>query len=138
VGLPADARMAAIEKGEGIWWIEYGQRWRRRTLQSSYIICQVAGDVVLGMEYYWLKPIGFTGQRTATIPATGALMVVVDYLQSGTTITDLYLSWYNRPIEAESWRAPPVWVVETDSGGIFYINAFTGEMEKQQDFPPER
>lgn len=134
VGMPGDARVVAIEKEAGKWWIEYGQYWRRQALRSSYIISQVAGEAVLEMEYYWLKPIGFTGQRSVTIPATGALMVVADYLRSGTTITDIYLSWYNRPIEAESWQAPPVWVIVTDKDGNFYINAFTGEMELQQEF----
>lgn len=139
LGMPKDARLAVTEKNDdGTWWIEYRQRWRRRDLQTSYIRCHVVGETVTELEHYWLKPLGFIGRGTLTIPATGALMVVADHLNSGTTITDIYLSWYSPPLVAESWRAPPVWVVKTDNSGRYYINAFTGELEAQQEFPPER
>jgi hypothetical protein len=136
LGKPGDARFGrVVEAEDGAWLIEYYQNWRRRDLETSKITLLVDGSGVRQMDYYWVKVTGFTGEEVVSIPAAGALIVAAERMPSGTVITNIYSSWYSPPIMADIWRAPPVWVVETNRGTKYYINAFTGDLEGKEEFP---
>jgi len=136
LGKPKDARHGRIvEIEKGTWVIEYYQRWNRKDLEISRIIIIVDGRGVLQMDYYWVEILGFTGEENVTIPATGALTVATDGMPSGTTISDIYLSWYSSPVLTEQWRCYPVWVIQTTKGVKYYVNAFTGDIEGREEFP---
>lgn len=138
LGMPRDAQLVEIVRHQGIWWVEFRQVWRHHDLHTSYLVFQISGDKVMSMDMYWLHPASSTGRKTLSIPATGALLVVADNLMPTTEIKEIYISWYSPPMMAETWRVPPVWVVETTAGERYYINAFTGELEAVQEFPPLR
>ncbi len=131
VGRPNDAiavRTAVQE--DGSWAVEYKQRWNRKKLEISKILVVVdQGGGILQMEYNWVEVIGYVGEKVLSIPATTALKVVARQMHGGATITDLYLSWYSIPVLADQWRVSPVWVVKTEEGNTYYVNAHTGELE---------
>lgn len=138
VGKPEDAVIGRALEGEGgTWLVEYCQRWRRRDVETSWIWIHVDAQGILDMEYYWVDVVGFSGEKIATIPATGALTIIAENLQPGTTIIKLYNSWYSQPVSTQQWHSYPVWVVETDNGSKYYINAFTGDIEGSRDFRQE-
>ena len=49
------------------------------------------------------------------------------------TIERIWLGYYNRSMESDSWLVPPVWGITLANGEQFYINAFTGELEGLQE-----
>ncbi|MTI93928.1 MAG: hypothetical protein FH749_00360 [Firmicutes bacterium] len=133
-GLPDDARhLRTFETEPGIYLVEFGQYWQRKHVPVSYLRFLVDGQGVLNMEYYWVQIGELVGENVLVIPSTGALMVAADYLPGRSEITDLYLSWFSRPLMAEEWRVPAVWVVETESE-VLYINAYSGDLEDRYLF----
>ncbi len=138
LGMPRGARLSTVVRHQGAWWVEFRPVWRNRVVHTSYMVFQVSGDKVMSMEMYWLGSGDTSGRRILSIPATGAMLVAADNLSPGEEITDIYISWYSAPMMAETWRVPPVWVIETAAGERYYINAFTGELEAVQEFPPSR
>ena len=138
LGKPSDSRVGRVKAtGDGTWIVEYYQVWRNRDLGISRITILVDSSGVRQMDYYWVKVAGFTGENIVTIPAAGALIVAADNMPSGSTITNIYISWYSPPILAEQWRVPPVWVVEISNGTRYFINAFTGDLEGREEFQQE-
>jgi hypothetical protein len=138
VGRPEGATPDRIEKmGDGTYLVEFSQRWRRRKIETSWIWVTVDAEGILGMEYYWADVVGYSGEKIATIPATGALTTIADALPQGSTITKLYCSWYSKPVSAQQWRAYPAWVIEISDGTRYYINAFTGDLEGTRNFRQE-
>lgn len=131
VGRPKDAvAVRTSVQEEGFWEVEYKQRWNRKRLEISKIVVVVdQGGSILQMEYFWVEVIGYVGERLVSIPATTALKVAARQMHGGTTIADIYLSWYSIPVLADQWRVSPVWVVETEKGNTYYVNAHTGELE---------
>lgn len=134
VGKPRDAVPGVtVRKPDNQWAVEYRQRWRRRALEISRIVLLVDGSgQVLEMEYYWVEVAGFAGESMLSIPSTAALMVAAENMPTASTVTDIFLSWYGRPVLADQWQANPVWVVETAVGGRYYVNAHTGELEGER------
>lgn len=133
VGWPKDAKKVSTALNSDCWTVEYGQCWNGKELEISKIVLVVdQGGRISQMEYHWVEVIGYVGEKMLSIPATAALKVAAGQLHEGTTISDLYLSWYSKPVLADQWRVSPVWVVETDGGDKHYINAHTGELEGGQ------
>jgi hypothetical protein len=137
MGKPRDGVAGRAVLGEdGSWVLEYIQRWHRRNLETSRITIVVSpGGSVLAMDYYWLEVRGFSGESLLSIPATAAINVAAEVLPAKTVITDLYLSWYCLSAPGEQFIASPVWVVATQGGCKYYVNAHTGELEGESCFP---
>jgi hypothetical protein len=47
-----------------------------------------------------------------------------------TGIIDFSLGYYSQEYDAERWEIPPVWRIRLDNGEVYYINAFTGNLER--------
>lgn len=131
VGKPRDAvEGRTVLRSDGCWAVEYIQRWRRKNLATSSIIVAIdAGGSVTEMEYYWVRVIGFAGESLLTISAPTALSVAAPAMPADTTISALYISWRGMPKPSGQWQVSPVWVVESEAGSKYYINAHTGEFE---------
>lgn len=138
VGKPRDAIAGrSFPRRDGTWAVEYTQRWHRKDLEISRIVVVVdQNGSVIAMEYYWVEVIGYAGESLLSIPATTALTLAAEIMPPGTTIAGIYISWYGMPTLADQWRASPVWVVETESGNKYYINAHTGELEGESQPSP--
>lgn len=129
-GKPGDAVVSRADlREDGIWVVEYIQRWRRETMFTSRITLFVDGSgSITEMRYFWVEIAGFAGENLLTIPATTALAVVAPAIPAGTTITDIALSWLVEPSLADYQLGSPVWAVETETGTRYYVNARTGEL----------
>lgn len=138
VGRSEGAVPGRIEKMEdGTYLVEFSQRWHGRQIEASWIWVTVDADGILSMEYFWVDVVGFSGEKSAIIPSTSALTIIADSLPQGTTITNLYVSWYSKPVSAQQWRSYPAWVIETGDGTKYFINAFTGDLEGSRNFRQE-
>lgn len=137
LGQPADADLGqATHRPDGMWDIVYGQHWQRQAPEISGIVVTVDGrGGVMAMEYYWVEVIGYVGEKLLCLPATTALTVVAGSLPEKSTISTLKLSWYRAPTLANQWQVSPVWVVGTDEGRRYYVNAHTGEFEGERTVP---
>ena len=133
-GIPADARDGEVIPLEASsWGVTYNQRWGRETPEISQITIIVDGSgAVLTMDYYWVEVIGYVGEKMLTIPATTALTVIAGALPPDTTVTAVSLSWYSQPSLANQWQAGPAWVLETQTGARYYVNAHTGEFQGER------
>lgn len=136
LGKPEDAKAGrTVARQDGVWAVEYTQRWRGKDLEISRIVVIVdKSGRVLEMYYYWVEIIGYSGESVLSIPATAALTVAAKGMPPGTTITRIYISWYGMPVLADQWQSVPVWVMETAAGARYYVNAYTGGVEGSDNF----
>lgn len=68
------------------------------------------------------------------IPATEALLRMVEVLGPSTRpvrITKVDLGFYSCEYDAEKWEVPPVWRFLFENGESCFINAFTGNLERE-------
>ncbi|HCX79193.1 MAG TPA: hypothetical protein DG577_07255 [Firmicutes bacterium] len=137
VGRPRDSIAGKTAASpDGTWAVEYIQRWHGKELEVSSIVVVVdQSGSIIELDYYWVEVMGYAGESLLSIPATAALTVAAEKMPAGATITGIYISWYGMPGLADQWRASPVWVVETEGGSKYYVNAQTGELEGERQFP---
>ena len=133
-GIPKDAEINSIvydEKSNG-YLVQYVRNYDGFFIANSYI------DILttpLGVKSYyqcWLKAYGYKGKKRAVISPLIAVLRVSEELKEhdSTVITDLKQGFYSRFYDAKRWEAAPVWKVQLKSGDIYYINAYTGELEQ--------
>lgn len=102
-------------------------------LYAGYMNVFMEGDRLVGVELYWLELIDWPKEgEIEVIPATEALIRLVEELGPSPNprqIMKVDLGYYSREYNAEKWEIPPVWRILLGDGGVYYINAFTGNLE---------
>lgn len=84
---------------------------------------------------YRLEPLGFAEQTRDVISPAAALLRFLEAYGVGKDtvkkdIVEIALGYYSHGYDAERWEIPPVWRIRLGSGEIYYVNAFTGNLEK--------
>ncbi|TYP57453.1 two-component system regulatory protein YycI [Thermosediminibacter litoriperuensis] len=133
-GFPKDARLNAItyDPKSGGYLIEYVRYYKGFFIANSYIDLLVTPCGVTNFYMSWLKPLGFRGKKREVIPPITAILRVDAERKSGepVVIKKVEQGFYSQFYNADRWQAAPVWKVELENGEIYYVNAYTGELER--------
>ncbi len=99
----------------------------------------IESDHVVAVELFWLRAIDrFPVREMEVISAVEALTYLVGALGPSIeprVIDKVELGYYSEEYDAERWDIPPVWRIAMDGNQYYYINAFTGNMEKKNAVP---
>ncbi|ADL08943.1 two-component system regulatory protein YycI [Thermosediminibacter oceani] len=131
---PEDARLNTVTydpKRKG-YLIEYVRDYKGFFIANSYIDIMVTPCGVTNFSMNWLKPLEFRGKKREVIPPITAILRVDAERKSGepVVIEKVEQGFYSQFYNADRWQAAPVWKVELENGEIYYVNAYTGEMER--------
>jgi len=122
-----------IENEEGDYKVWYHQVWMDVPIYSSYIMVTIRDGEVTQMESYWMEPVGTDeDKKMEVLPATEALVRFLDrqgLSHQERIIEEVELGYYSQEYDADKWEIPPVWRVVMENGDIYFINAFTGNLE---------
>lgn len=126
------------EKGTVLY---YRQEYEELPLYGGYLelLCGEKGKIVFSL--YRLEPRGFAAQTREIISPAAALLRFLETYKPDTfkaeqdttkrkSITEIALGFYSHGYDAERWEIPPVWRIRLGNGEIYYVNAFTGNLEK--------
>ncbi|ACB86447.1 two-component system regulatory protein YycI [Natranaerobius thermophilus] len=112
----------------------YYQEFDDHLMYGGYAVITLSPNGIKGAEIYLLQKEGLKEENIEVIPATMALLRLGEYLPSYTEIqriTGITFGYYTEEYTAETWEAVPVWRIEFDTREVYYINAFTGEIERE-------
>ncbi|MDN5331400.1 MAG: hypothetical protein PWP45_625 [Tepidanaerobacteraceae bacterium] len=133
-GLPEYASLNYVKYDPKIggYVVEYVGRYKGFFIANSYIRLSVTPYGVVNFQRSFLKPVSFKGKRREVIPPLTALLKVEVERKAGTpmVIKKVEQGFYSQFYNAERWLAAPVWKVEINTGEVYYVNAYTGELER--------
>lgn len=96
---------------------------------------------IKSVEIYWLNPVESEPSREMeVITAPAALSNFVRDMGPSAEpqiISDVSLGYFSGEYDAEKWEIPPVWRIILQEGQIYYINAFTGNIEQESVIPEQ-
>jgi regulatory protein YycI of two-component signal transduction system YycFG len=132
--LPEQARFDYIEKDrEGRLVLHFYQELSGVPVFAGYLKVFIERDRLIGLELYWLELMEWPREgEIEVIPATDALIKLVDDLGPSSQPRDIIkveLGYFSRDYNAEMWEVPPVWRILMEDGSVYYVNAFTGNLE---------
>ena len=96
-------------------------------------------DYIVEIEIYWLEPLERSPAREMeVISATEALANLIKELGPSIEprkVKQIDLGYFSGEFDAEKWEIPPVWRIVLDEQQIYYVNAFTGNLEQDIIIP---
>jgi regulatory protein YycI of two-component signal transduction system YycFG len=96
---------------------------------------------VRSVEIYWVDPAEDNpGREMEVISAIEALSNLVRDLgpsDEPQSITSITLGYFSGEIDAEKWEISPVWRIMIQNEQVYYINAFTGNLEQDTIIPDQ-
>ncbi|MDO9534041.1 MAG: two-component system regulatory protein YycI [Bacillota bacterium] len=113
--------------------LNYRQEYEEFPLYAGYLQLYMHELNPAGFYLYRLDPIGFAEQKREIIPPSTALVRFLEtYNKSNfkTSIIEFSLGYYSQEYDAERWEIPPVWRIRLNNGEVYYVNAFTGNLER--------
>lgn len=115
--------------------IHYRQGYEGFPLYGGYLELTSGSEGNFNFTLYRLEPLGFAAQMRETISPAAALLRFLEVYGTDQdpvkkSIIDLTLGYYSCGYDAEKWEIPPVWRIRLHNGEVYYINAFTGNLEK--------
>lgn len=136
-GLLPGARLDYIHQDEerGRTTARYSQVYEGLEIFSSEAWFEFSAN---GLEEYrerWLVPLGFTGEKRLLVSPVVALARLLQrpdvFPGDDKVIESITVGYYSAIYDARQWEATPVWRVRFKSGKSLYLNAYTGEPEKE-------
>lgn len=141
--LPRGAQLSAAyaRKSSGVTVVEYVPVFEGIRVFSGYVRAEVSGRGVETVTQFWVQPLGFKDTGTKPVrPASEALLRLVGHLERigspRTQIAEIQLGYYaGRTLSTQesgfinAWDTVPVWRIRLETGDVYYINAFNGELE---------
>jgi hypothetical protein len=124
--------------------LEYVPYFRGYPVYSGYLRVLVSELGVEQVSHFWVEPLGFREASAKPVrPPSEALLRLAGHLQYQQTggrrvVTDMQLGFYAGPTlsgaqsvsaNVNAWDTVPAWRILLDSGEVYYINAFNGELE---------
>ncbi|RQD76716.1 MAG: hypothetical protein D5R97_03790 [Candidatus Syntrophonatronum acetioxidans] len=135
---PSDARVEEIiELEDDRYLVIFNQVYTNQALYGGSLRVHIAPGGVKGFEKYWLNPQGFSGQDINTISAPSALISLAENLvpfSEKKEIISVNIGYYTEALDAQRWDMVPVWRIKIADQGIYFINAYTGELEGRVDY----
>jgi hypothetical protein len=119
--------------------VEYVPFYDELPVYSGYVKVEVSARGIESVSKFWVVPRGYTDAPPKAVrPAEEALLRLAGrFMQvKQSTITDIQLGYYagraltqSQSGDIHGWDTIPVWRITLDSGDVYYINAFNGEVE---------
>ncbi len=121
--------------------IRFNQHLEGIPIFSSQLKVILDENKITALEIYWLDPAERIPRREMeVISSAEALNNLVSELGPSAEkryITNIDLGYYSGEYDAEKWEVPPVWRIVFDNKQYYYINAFTGNLEKDTVIPDQ-
>ncbi|CDI41082.1 conserved protein of unknown function [Tepidanaerobacter acetatoxydans Re1] len=132
--MPANAVLDKVtydDKSQG-YLLEYVRYHDNFFIDNSYVTMLVTPSGIKTYYQCWLKPLGYVGKKRGVISPLTAIMRVINEVQAENqiSITRVQQGYYSKLYDANRWQVAPVWKIELNDGDIYYVNAYTGEMEQ--------
>lgn len=111
----------------------YHQEYEGVPLYAGYARVKAEPGGAWTAQLYSLEPLGLADQdREVISPAAALLRFVEDYGDSASQqkIEEVALGYYSQEYDAQRWEIPPTWRIRLENGEVFYVNAFTGYVER--------
>jgi len=116
--------------------VEYVPVYEGVPVFAGYLRVFLGQEGVEEVAAFFPTPEGFRGDPKGVLDPGEALLRLAGYLKvnpstrGGTTFTGVELGYYAPPsVSASSWETYAAWRVLTATGEVYYVNAFTGEVE---------
>ncbi|MCF6096297.1 two-component system regulatory protein YycI [Thermovorax subterraneus] len=133
-GLPEDASLNYVKYNPEIggYEVEYIGNYKGFFIANRYIRLSITPHGVVKFQRSFLKPVAFKGKRRQVIPPLTAVLKVDAERKNNTPmiVKKVEQGFYSQFYNAERWLAAPVWKVELNNGEVYYVNAYTGELER--------
>ncbi|HHW02367.1 MAG TPA: hypothetical protein GXX35_06105 [Thermoanaerobacterales bacterium] len=133
-GLPQEAVLNSItyDPETKSYLIEYVRNFDGFFVANSYIDILVSPSGVKNYYQSWLNIYGYRGKKKTVISPFTAIMRVASEKKDADSmvITEIKQGFYSKFYDAERWQAAPVWKIGLKNGDVFYVNAYTGELEQ--------
>jgi hypothetical protein len=119
--------------GSGTGYYRYVQVFQRMPLFAGYVEVSVISGAIRKVEVNRLQPLEFSGREVRVISAAEAVAAFInkDLYLPDRRIVDITLGYFSQDYDASRWEIAPAWRVATADGRLLYVNAFTGELERQ-------
>ncbi|MDI3298787.1 MAG: two-component system regulatory protein YycI [Bacillota bacterium] len=134
--LAYDGLDPAPREGSGLV-VHYVEMFQGRPLFGGYAAVEVRAGEVTHLEGVWLEVSGRGGSSRPVMPAEEALLRLAADRGANPAqplrVREVRLGYYSpfyRVYEANRWDVAPVWRVRLADGSVFYVNAYTGLLEK--------
>ena len=139
--LPADVQLSGIFLRDDGAMVEFVPTYDGLPVFSGYLRVYLSAQGIDRVVKHWVMPVGYKeGTAKAVRPAAEALLRLAGHLEADgeqvRTIVDVRLGYYSGPSvtvpaaeEISAWETVPVWRITLDSGQVYYVNAFNGELE---------
>ena len=128
-----------VESGQVI--IYYYQVNDNIPIYSGYLKVVIDFDKIIEVEVFWLESLERSPVREIeVIAATVALTNLVKEIGSSSEpqkIKQVDLGFFSHEYDAEKWEIPPVWRIILEGPQIYYVNAFTGNLEQEIIIPEQ-
>ncbi len=111
----------------------FSQEFEGFPLYTGYLELFMKREHIEKFHLYRLQPREFAEQTREIIPPSNALLRFLEAHRggfSGAEIVEFSLGYYSQKYDADRWEIPPVWRIRLNNGEIYYINAFTGSLER--------
>jgi len=129
------------EKSEDSLVLKFYQQLDDTPIFSSQLKVILEDNKIAALEIYWLDPSERIPKRDMeVISSAEALNNLVSELGPSAEkryIMKIDLGYYSGEYDAEKWEVPPVWRIVFDNKQYYYINAFTGNLEKDTIIPDQ-
>jgi regulatory protein YycI of two-component signal transduction system YycFG len=140
--LPEGIMFDYMEKSDdGLIVLYYYQVIDTVPIYASQLKVIIESDKVYRVEAYWLELVDRIPARDMeVISATEALTNLVKELGPSPdpiNIIKIELGYFSGEYDAEKWEIPPVWRIVLEGQQCYYINAFTGNLEKDTVIPEQ-
>ncbi len=120
------------QEGEEELVLHYHQEHEEVPLFAGYLRAKV-GQHEWTARFFPLAPLELAeGEREVISPLAALLRFLEGYGEAPTptAVKEMSLGYYSPEYDAQRWEIPPVWRIRLDNGEVFYINAFTGHLER--------
>jgi len=121
--------------------VEYNPMFDAYPVFSGFVRADVSPRGIETVTKLWVQPKQYKDTPSKAVrPAAEAVLRLAGHLERTTstrrTITDIRLGYYaGRALTAlqsdviNGWDTVPVWRISLDTGEVYFINAFNGELE---------
>lgn len=134
--LAYDGLEASTRAGGGLV-VHYVEMFQGRPLFGGYAAVEVRGGEVTHLEGVWLEVGGRGGASRPVMPAEEALLRLAADRGANPAqplrVREVRLGYFSpvyRVYEANRWDVAPVWRVRLADGSVYYVNAYTGLLER--------
>lgn len=121
------------QQREGQVIIYYAQEFEGFPLYTGYMQLFMRKGYIEEFHLYRLQPREFAQQTREIIPPSTALLRFLEAHRggfSGAEVLEFSLGYYSQKYDADRWEIPPAWRIRLSNDELYYVNAFTGSLER--------